>query len=38
MKPGNIDDDLTVFSRPEKEAESVGLNRCELAQLFLLNG
>ncbi|EEP0997753.1 hypothetical protein HAY25_004844 [Salmonella enterica] len=37
MKPCNIDSDLTVFSRLEKEAERLGLNRCELAQLLQLN-
>lgn len=37
MKPCNIDDDLTVFARLEKEADRLGLNRCELAQLLQLN-
>lgn len=37
MKPCNIDSNLTVFSRLEKEAERLGLNRCELAHLLQLN-
>ncbi|EAO2872911.1 hypothetical protein GJ179_11635 [Salmonella enterica subsp. enterica] len=38
MKICNIDDNLTVFSRLEKEAERLGLNHCELVQLLQLNG
>lgn len=37
MKPCNIDSNLTVFSRLEKEAERLGLNLCELAHLLQLN-